>query len=109
MGVLRSDSELMASTRRDQQFPIPKHVREQLPEWGPAMRAVRRALKRGSTSEAAIGYATDLDAWTVRASLELLALVGEVELARDARWRGLTLDTARYGGAHRKRLQAEES
>ncbi len=99
----------MASTRRTQQSPIPEHVRAHLPEWGPAMRAVRRALKRGRTSEAAIGYATELDAWTVRAALELLALLGEVEQVKDARWKGLTLDTIRYGSARRKRLHEEEA
>ncbi len=88
--------------------PFPEHVRQQLPEWGPAMRKVRHALLRGFASESSIGYETDLDAWTCRAALELLALVDEVELVKDAKWRGRSSRTTRAGTRARRDAQERE-
>ncbi len=88
--------------------PFPEHVRQQLPEWGPAMRKIRHALLRGYSSEAAIGYETDLDAWTAHGALELLALTGEVEMIKDAKWRGRTTATTRSGTEARKEAQQRE-
>lgn len=74
------------------------------PEWRSVSGKVGRALRRGYTSEESIASAARLDLRTTRAALELLGLVGQVEQVRRARWRGLTLYTARYGSRTRKRL-----
>ena len=88
--------------------PIPEHVRLQLPEWSPLMRKVRRAMHRGYVSEASIGYAVDADAWSTRGALELLALIGEIEMSQDARWKGLTSATTKAGSMARAEAQARE-
>ncbi len=85
--------------------PLPAALHEHIPEFTSAMRKVRSAMKSGRTSERAILAHTGLDSWTLRATLELLALLGEVELRRDSRWRGIGLTTARYGRETRKRLK----
>ena len=66
------------------------------PAWTQILRKLRSAMKRGRTSEQAITRYAQLDPWETRAGLEMLAQLGEVEMIRDARWRGLAKSTRRY-------------
>ena len=78
-----------------------------LVEFAPAMRKVRMAMKRGRATEQGIGRYTGFDAQTVRVTLGLLSLLGEVEQREDGSWQGITLATAPYGRRIRRYLEAK--